>query len=162
LAFHGWRRVDPGLSHVPISALKILRLVGLWAPVAAYMTLIHFLSSRSSLPAADLVWDKLAHTAAYCLFGVLCLRAVHGGLRKLRLWPSLLAMLLTLAYAAIDELHQSRVPGREASAADWAADALGAFAACLLVSMWVLIRSRFKVSAASARPRRRRPNPPRR
>jgi VanZ family protein len=126
------------------------------------MALLHLLSSRSSLPLSDLFWDKLAHTAAYCLFGVLSLRAFHGGLRPLRLTPSIAAMLLTLAYAAVDELHQSSVPGRIADIADWVADALGAFSSCLVVAFWVVLRRRFSPSAASARQRQRRPNLPRR
>ena len=142
--------------------MKFRTLLSLWAPVAAFMALIHFASSQSSLPVAGLVWDKLSHTAAYCLFGVLCLRAFHGGLRPLRPWPSLFAMLLTIAYALVDELHQSRVPGRMASAADWIADALGAFSACLVVTFWTLLRSRFSASAASVRRPRRRPNRPKR
>jgi len=142
--------------------LRILSLLSLWAPVAAYMALIHFASSQSSLPVAGLVWDKLAHTAAYCLFGVLCLRAFHGGLRPLRLRPSLAAMLLTIAYAVVDELHQSSVPGRMASVADWVADALGALSSCFVVALLILVRSRLSSSAASA-PRPRPPqNHPRR
>jgi VanZ family protein len=124
------------------------------------MALLHFASAQSSLPGAGLVWDKLAHTTAYCLFGVLCLRAFHGGLLPLRPWPSLFGMLLTLAYAMVDELHQSRVPGRMASVADWIADALGAFSACLVVTFWTLLRSWLSPSAANARQRRRRPNRP--
>ena len=142
--------------------MRLLSLISLWAPVAAYMALLHLLSSKSSLPVSGLVWDKLAHTAAYCLFGVLCLRAFHGGLRRLDLRPSILAMLLTLAYAVIDEMHQSRVPGRMASVADWIADALGASAACLAVSFWAVVRSKLSPSPASARQRRHRPNHPRR
>ena len=142
--------------------MKVRTLLSLWAPVAAYMALIHLLSSQSSLPVSGLIWDKLAHTAAYCLFGVLCLRAFHGGLRRLELRPTILAMLLPLAYAMIDELHQSRVPGRLASRADWIADALGAFSACLAVAFWAILRSMLSSFAASARRRRRRRNPPRR
>jgi VanZ family protein len=142
--------------------LRIRTLLSLWAPVAAYMALIHLLSSQSSLPVSGLIWDKLAHTAAYCLFGVLCLRAFHGGLRRLELRPTILAMLLTLAYAVVDELHQSRVPGRLASVADWVADALGAFSACLAVTFWAILRSMLSSVVASVRQRRRRRSLPRR
>lgn len=35
------------------------------------------------------------------------------------------SVVFSLAYAASDEMHQSFVPGREASIMDWLADAVG-------------------------------------
>jgi VanZ family protein len=106
--------------------LSLLQRIGLWAPVVAFMIGVYVLADP--LPVAPPVTggDKLLHAAAYGTFGVLCLRAFHGGLRRLRLRPTLLALLLTLGYGALDEVHQSRVPGRDPSLADWAADAAGA------------------------------------
>ncbi len=98
------------------------------------MALLYFLSSRSSLPASGLVWDKLAHAAAYSALGILCLRACHGGVARLRPVPLAVAMLLTLGYGVLDELSQSRVPGRDANLFDWIADAVGAACACLVVA----------------------------
>ena len=50
----------------------------------------------------------------------------HGGVTPLRWLPSLLAMALTLSYAALEEWQQGRLPERDSSSVDWAADALGA------------------------------------
>jgi VanZ family protein len=97
------------------------------------MTLIYLISPPARVPSTPPGWDKLVHTAAYGLFGTLSLRAFHGGLRPLRPLPALLAVLLTLGYAMFDEIHQSRIPGREASLADWLADAVGAGLSILLV-----------------------------
>lgn len=116
------------------------RLASLWAPVIGFMILIYSLSSRESLPASELVWDKAVHVGAYGVFGTLCLRAFHGGIRPLRGRPSLLAMLTTLLYAMLDELHQSRVPGRDSSLLDWVADAVGAGLALLFVA-WLAARN---------------------
>lgn len=140
--------------------MKVLRIVSLWAPVGAFMALLQILSSQSSLPASGLVWDKLLHTAAYCAFGVLCLRAFHGGVTPLRPTPAALAMLLTLGYAVLDELHQARVPGRDASLFDWIADAVGAASACLVVAF--VIRARAVIRSRGARRRRPPRNHPRR
>jgi VanZ family protein len=140
--------------------LSASRIFSLWAPVCAFMALIHFLSSQSSLPGSGIVWDKLAHAAVYSAFGVLCLRAFHGGIARLRLAPSVLAMLLTLGYAALDELHQSRVTGRYADVYDWIADTVGAGSACLVV---VLVDgARAAIRSRGARRRRRPRNHPRR
>jgi VanZ family protein len=113
--------------------LTPVRRISLWLPVIAWIAVLYRLSSRGELPGAGLVWDKLAHFVAYALLGVLCLRACHGGLGPLRLGPVVLAMALSLAHGAVDEWHQSRVPGREASVRDWIADAAGAAAALALV-----------------------------
>jgi VanZ family protein len=114
--------------------LKLLKITSLWAPVFGFMVLIYSLSSRESLPASELVWDKAMHVGAYGVFGLLCLRAFHGGIRPLRAAPTVLAMLTTLLYAMLDEMHQSRVPGRDPSLVDWVADTIGAGLALLFVA----------------------------
>lgn len=108
-------------------------MIGLWAPVVAFMALIYLLSARETLPITVHGWDKLAHVSAFGIFGALSLRAFNGGIGRLALAPSALAILLTLAYAAVDEMHQARVPGRVASLGDWVADAVGASLALLLM-----------------------------
>ncbi len=103
-----------------------IRWLGLWGPVLAFVLLVFFLSSQSSVPGIERLWDKFLHTAAYGVFGVLCLRACHGGMRRLRPRQTALAMLITVGYGAIDEIHQAYVPGRFSSVLDWIADAIGA------------------------------------
>ncbi|MBI5750764.1 MAG: VanZ family protein [Hydrogenophilales bacterium] len=89
--------------------------------LAAALLLMAVLSWFNGQPvAADLVrapWDLLAHFAVFFVLAVLLL----WGLGPQRLW---LVVLLAIAYAAFDELHQLTLPGRHASFMDFAADVL--------------------------------------
>ncbi len=100
-----------------------------WLPVAGEMATLWFLSSRPLSLLGPGVVAAFAHNAmhvvAYGAMGGLGLMAVAGPLpaRSRQLW---LAILLAAGYGAIDEWHQSHVPGRIASIADLVADAAGA------------------------------------
>jgi VanZ family protein len=100
------------------------------------MALIFLLSAQSDLPSVEQVSDKTAHVAAYFVFGLLCLRATHGGIGPLRTGPTLAALALALAYGALDEWHQSWVPGRSPSVLDWVADGVGIGLACGAMALW--------------------------
>lgn len=111
------------------------RALSLWVPVAGFMLAVWFFADQGAREAPVVVWDKALHAGAYALFGGFCLRAFHGGLhRPWRAVPTAAALLLALGYGAADEWHQSWVPGRDASAADWIADAVG------VVGSWVGLR----------------------
>ena len=107
------------------------------------MVLLYLLSAR-----ADLVistppgWDKVLHAGAYGVLAGLSIRAFHGGLGRLALWPTVFALLLTIAYGMLDEMHQSRVVGRDASMLDWLADVVGAGLSILVLGMLALARSK--------------------
>jgi len=73
-------------------------------------------------------WDKLAHLITYAVLAGL-LRA--GGLAPA---PALATAAL---YGLSDEWHQSFVPGRDASLADWAADVSGA-----VLALWLFHRKK--------------------
>ena len=95
------------------------------------MGLIFWLSSQATLPSPpddllDFLLKKLGHVVAYGALALCYLRGVRGAGR-----PYVWAFLLSLAYAASDEVHQSMVPPRGASAADVALDALAAAAVLL-------------------------------
>lgn len=109
------------------------------AAAGGWMLLIWWLSSgpidvHPPIPEMDFFWN-LAHAP---VFGVLAaLTAVAVTPRPLPgSWPDpgrrarLVAFLLVAAWAATDELHQGRVPGRSSSPFDFATDVVGA--ACVL------------------------------
>lgn len=91
------------------------------------MAVIYGFSSQSDpMPVVTAhVWDKLLHTLEYGALAFLLARAVWGeGLSR----PAALvaAVILTSAYGATDEYHQSFVPNRSSDVADWMADTVGA------------------------------------
>jgi VanZ family protein len=103
------------------------RALGLWGPVAAWAGAIFLASSLSDPPGAGLAPDWLSHAVEYLVLALLGCRAVAGGLRRpLAPRAAALVVVLCVAYGAADELHQSFVPGRDASAGDVAKDAAGA------------------------------------
>ena len=122
--------------------MKPARIASLWGPVLAFMLAIYLYSLQKMIVAPPRISDKVLHATAYGLFGLLCIRATHGGLRPLRLLPTILALLLSLAYGGFDEWHQSRISWRESSAGDWAADAAGAILAVVVAALLVLLRTR--------------------
>jgi VanZ family protein len=93
--------------------------------VLAYLALIFTLSSWQHPPAGPAVkhLDKVVHAIEYAGLGVLVYRAVelwspHG-------WAGVAAFFLGSCVAGADEIYQARVPGRQSTAADAAADLLG-------------------------------------
>ena len=107
--------------------------VSLWAPVVAYMALIFILSSIPSPPEPPaVVSDKGLHFLLYAGLSSLVVRALAGGWRRPVAFSAvLLAIVVSTAYGASDELHQYFVPPRQMEALDLLADAIGAaIAAC--------------------------------
>jgi len=94
--------------------------------------IIFYLSSQPALPTPPLFphQDKLFHFLEFAGLGlVVFLNRDSWGSR-----PLSVMILLVLAYALADEIHQSFVPGRDCSAADLAADAAGGLFSLLLLS----------------------------
>lgn len=74
-------------------------------------------------------WDKFMHGSVYACLGfafALCFRRSLWEEKKF--FCLLSGFLLGALYGGLDEFHQSFVPGREAGASDWIADALGSLA----------------------------------
>jgi VanZ family protein len=94
------------------------------------MSLIFFLSSRSSLP-VDLPRmrgiDKICHCIEYAILGYLLTRAlIHEDISWLSKNALLLAIGIALVYGMSDEIHQLFVPLRQADVFDLMADGIGA------------------------------------
>jgi VanZ family protein len=97
----------------------------LWGPFVAALAVVFWLSSMSDVPGTRYVWDKALHAVGYAGLGLLALRAFHGGFASPRVAPTLFAASTVILWGISDEFHQSFVPGRDASARDVIADAIG-------------------------------------
>ena len=69
---------------------------------------------------------KTIHLTAYGLLGYLDFRAVRGPRRGWMVRWSVIAVVLAVMVASLDEWHQSFVPGRTSMAGDVGIDAIGA------------------------------------
>lgn len=100
------------------------------------MAVIFAVSSRPLPRYAGILPDWSTHAAAYAVLAVLAGRAAAGGLgAPLRVRDALLVAVFCTAYGITDELHQTLVPGRDASAWDVVKDAVGA-----LIGVWLYRR----------------------
>jgi VanZ family protein len=94
-----------------------------------YCLFIYWLSDQSSLKNPfDFGFDfqdKLYHTGAYFIMGLLAWRSFKH-LTSSSIIPALLSIAFCSLYGLSDEWHQSFVAGRESDIADWIADTIGA------------------------------------
>ncbi len=86
---------------------------------------------------------KLAHVMEFGVFSVTVFRGIRSGRPGWRLDWAVSTFFIALAFAALDEWHQSFVPVRQASARDVAIDALGAVLAQVLVWAYANWRTAF-------------------
>ena len=109
-----------------------------WGPAALWAAVLFFLSEWSGL-GIELVSgaDKWVHVG---LFMILGLSLAWGKGRTESGVPLFLFLFLGMGYGALDEWHQSFVPGRDASVGDWVADSAGVMLGLVLFSS---VSSRF-------------------
>jgi VanZ family protein len=123
-----------------MAAMEADRFLRCWLPVIVWAGVIFALSSIPSLDTGLGTWDtvlrKCAHLTEYAVLGLLLARA---------LGRELPALVIGIAYAASDELHQHFVAGRHASPVDVAIDAAGLAAGIAVLRL---------VAAAGRRERR--------
>jgi VanZ family protein len=106
-----------------------------WLPPIAWATGIFLMSclpSREHTPLFAGV-DKVFHFGLFGMLSVLFFFAFHYERRHPALKAAILALLLTAAYGAFDELHQSFTATRRVDFIDWLADAAGGALAFLAV-----------------------------
>src|SRR6267143_225610 len=90
---------------------------------------------------------KLAHVAEFGLFSAAVFRGVRAGRTGWRWNWALATLVIAVAYAGLDEWHQSFVPLRHATPRDAAIDAFGALLAQCLV--WGYATRRWTFTALS-------------
>ncbi len=113
-----------------------------FAPLILYSVIIYVQSAQSQAPVPDLgfTWqDKVYHVCGYGLYGLLTQYALA---ERPRLQAVVLTLLIGAVYGALDEWHQSFVPGRSSEIADWLADLLGIVLSCVVVSVFQRSKSK--------------------
>jgi VanZ family protein len=136
VAPHGWGN---GLQ-----ARKPPAIFLAWLLVAVWAAVIFALSATPNLRVAeaadlDFVLRKAGHMAAFGILALLLWRALTlSAIRRAMVW----SLVLTVAYAATDEFHQSFTAGRNASGVDVSIDAAGALIALLALVVWLHMRAR--------------------
>jgi VanZ family protein len=103
-----------------------------------YMVMIFYLSHQPSLPQPEAFKDvpsidRVEHIIEFFILGLLMFLSFHfSGNREMRRSAWMLALLGTVIYACVDEVHQMFVPGRFPEIIDLLADSTGAVLACFL------------------------------
>lgn len=112
-----------------------------WAPPIIWVAVILVGTSWPgvSLGPDGLPLDKVAHFTAYAVLAALMLRATAAP----RSWAAFAVVLFAVAaFGAVDEWHQSFIPRRSMSFADWVADVSGALVGLLAVRYVPFLSSR--------------------
>ena len=124
------------------------RLHNFWVdqlPAMVWAILIFIASSipAGKMPKLDILqYDKLIHGGIFFIFGLLlyrlvALRSLPANYRWIRLAVVLLVVML---YGAMDEFHQSFVPGRTVDFFDFLADTIGGILSILLLAIYSIRR----------------------
>ena len=116
-----------------------MKILYRWAPLVLWMSGIYFLSSRTRIQVSDVqvmnfIFFKTLHVIEYAFLYVLTYRSVRSqwhilGDRD----ASYIAYIVSIVYAASDEIHQTLVPTREGRARDVIIDAVGVIIAWILI-----------------------------
>jgi VanZ family protein len=115
------------------------RIARFWLPVLVWAGIIFALSATPNLRVAqaadlDFVLRKAGHMAAFGILAVLLWRALtFYAVRRAIVW----SLMLTVAYAATDEFHQSFTSGRHPSPVDVGIDSVGARLFLLALTLWL-------------------------
>ena len=105
-------------------------------PLGIYWLILLILTS---LPGNDLpdvkISDKIEHFLAFWGLAILLklTLTVQNKYQKLKKYSSSFTLLIIGIYAAVDEIHQLFIPGRDCQFLDWVADFTGATIAVLIV-----------------------------
>ncbi len=103
--------------------MGLARVAWRWAPPVLYLSLVYAVSLTPKIPTTGIYGlDKVLHFAEFGCLGLLLSRAC-GAPPDRNLWWGL--FVLGLIGGGVDELLQRGVPGRQSSAWDFLADAIG-------------------------------------
>ena len=114
----------------------------IYIPLGIYWFILLVLTT---LPGKDLpetgINDKMEHFAAYFVLSILLSLTLllQNKYYKMKKYYAAFSGLIIGLYAAMDEIHQLFVPGRDCDILDWTADMIGASIGILLIIFLVKI-----------------------
>jgi VanZ family protein len=115
--------------------MTALKKLDPWLPPLVLMAVIYFFSAQPNLNSGlgwiDTVGRKFVHASEYAFLCFLWWRALRTKLGYVRALAP--AWIITVAYAATDEFHQTFVTGRHGTWVDVAIDGMGAAIFVLLM-----------------------------
>jgi len=115
------------------------QIVCYWGPTAVWAGLILVGTSLPRVPGPDVVgFDKFSHFIAYGVLGVLLMRSLLRCQGRALPKAALFTVGVGAVFAAVDELHQSWIPGRHTDIRDFVADCVGLLLA--IAAMWTFRR----------------------
>ncbi len=116
-----------------------------WFPVFGWMTVIFLMSSRQRVSVSEeyivnFFFFKSLHVIEYGFMFYLIFRLINkiSTSKNNFEWRYIIAALLTLIYAASDELHQTFVPTRQGSVRDIFIDLIG------VTISWIILRKAYR------------------
>lgn len=116
------QRTFIGVANKTLDTIDRRLLPFVWMGIIFYFSSIPDLSLKGNLAVYDFVLRKLAHISVF---------AVLVMFWRLNTTHKILAAFLTIAYAVIDELHQTTVPGRNGTIQDVLVDSIG-----IIIGLW--------------------------
>ena len=127
---------------------NLRRLAFGWLSVLAWGSVILFIGTVKTVPLVEgelirLFVRKAIHMAEYAIFGLLLYRAVADHGRPFSPGRAAIALLMTVAFAAIDEWRQTFIPMRSGQITDVGIDGIGAGLGLLIAKLKT--RNRFNV-----------------
>lgn len=119
-----------------------------WLPPLLWAGVILFGTSlpQSVVPLQTSSIDKVLHFTIYTVFAFLLTRQISEDTSRWR--AAALAIVVAMAFGAVDEWHQRFIPGRSTEFADWLADSFGAVIGTF---MFLAFRRRNRSRAAATR-----------
>ena len=112
-----------------------------WVLVLGWMSLIAVMSHQSVVTGPSTATgmplaNKLDHLAEFAVLGALLWNAVSHHHPLPDVTPMMFVLAIGAGYGALDELHQSLVPGRSMQLGDWLADTVGVALGSYALDRW--------------------------
>lgn len=109
---------------------KVKKIIKYWGPPVLWAGVIFCFSTLPQIRTTEIYWQdfilkKTAHIVEYGILAILLYRSfINNNQSKTR--SLIYSFILTVLYAATDEIHQSYTPGRESRVRDVLFDTVGA------------------------------------